>query len=101
MVELNFESGDYVVFRLALEEVEGRILESPDGSIMLLKLKSGFNIGINSGGSAGAGIPNHLHTHIVPRWKEDTNFMPVLFETKVISQSLDELYVRLSEKLGR
>ena len=61
----------------------------------------GFNIGINSGGSAGAGIPNHLHTHIVPRWKEDTNFMPVLFETKVISQSLDELYVRLSEKLGR
>lgn len=61
----------------------------------------GFNIGINSGGSAGAGIPNHLHTHIVPRWKEDTNFMPVLFETKIISQSLDELYVRLSEKLGR
>ena len=61
----------------------------------------GFNIGINTGGSAGAGIPNHLHTHIVPRWKEDTNFMPVLFETKVISQSLDELYVRLSEKLGR
>lgn len=61
----------------------------------------GFNIGINAGCSAGAGIPNHLHMHIVPRWKEDTNFMPVLFETKIISQSLDELYVRLSKKLGR
>ncbi len=61
----------------------------------------GFNIGINAGSSAGAGIPDHLHTHIVPRWKEDTNFMPVLFDTKIISQSLDELYVRLSNKLGR
>lgn len=61
----------------------------------------GFNIGINAGRSAGAGIPDHLHMHIVPRWREDTNFMPVLFDTKIISQSLDELYVRLSNKLGR
>ncbi|HLD40705.1 MAG TPA: HIT domain-containing protein [Candidatus Omnitrophota bacterium] len=62
---------------------------------------AGFNIGINAGRSAGAGIPGHLHIHIVPRWKEDTNFMPVVFDTKIISQSLDELYDKLSKKLGR
>ena len=55
----------------------------------------GYNIGINLERSAGAGIAHHLHIHIVLRWNGDTNFMPVLFSTKVISQSLDELYSRL------
>ncbi|MBU1086488.1 MAG: HIT domain-containing protein [Candidatus Omnitrophica bacterium] len=61
----------------------------------LLKLKlqaQGFNIGFNVGKVAGAGIDQHLHMHIVPRWDSDTNFMPVLTDSKVISQSLDELY---------
>jgi len=57
----------------------------------------GYNIGINISEVAGAGIPGHLHIHIVPRWKGDTNFMPVLNNTKVISQSLEELYKRLRD----
>lgn len=57
----------------------------------------GYNIGINISDSAGAGETGHLHIHIVPRWKGDTNFMPVLAETKIISQSLDELLKQLKK----
>jgi ATP adenylyltransferase len=52
---------------------------------------AGYNIGINIGDVAGAGIPGHLHVHIVPRWKGDTNFMPALAGVKIISQSLEQL----------
>ncbi|MCK9614562.1 MAG: HIT domain-containing protein [Candidatus Omnitrophica bacterium] len=67
---------------------------------MLAALKAtlkpaGFNVGINLGKVSGAGIDKHLHIHIVPRWLGDTNFMPVLSDTKIISQSLSELYKKL------
>jgi len=56
----------------------------------------GFNIGFNLGRIAGAGIPGHVHMHIVPRWKADHNFMPVTAQTKVISQSLNVIYKLLT-----
>ena len=59
----------------------------------------GYNIGINISKDAGAGIIGHLHIHLVPRWRGDTNFMPVIFNTKIISQSLDDLYKRLKRLL--
>ena len=60
----------------------------------------GFNIGINLGRCAGAGVPGHLHVHIVPRWNGDTNFMPVTGNAKILVQSLEALYDLLKENLG-
>lgn len=61
----------------------------------------GFNMGMNLGRVGGAGIPGHLHLHIVPRWLGDVNFMPVTAGVKVISESLDSVYATLAKQLGR
>lgn len=60
----------------------------------------GFNIGINIGKVAGAGFDGHIHYHIVPRWNGDTNFMPVISDTKILSESLNATYDKMSEALS-
>jgi len=61
----------------------------------------GFNVGINIGQCSGAGLPGHVHMHVVPRWNGDTNFMAITGHVRVISQSLEELYEQLSQTAGQ
>lgn len=85
---------------------EGEILEMQQTLTRLVQVldetmkPEGYNVGLNLGRVAGAGLPGHLHWHLVPRWNGDTNFMPVVSDTRVIVQSLESLYDLLKGKLG-
>ena len=61
----------------------------------------GFNFGANIGRGAGAGIDDHIHFHIVPRWNGDTNFMPVLNDVKVVSEAMDDTYDKIRTEIER
>jgi ATP adenylyltransferase len=83
-------------------EVQSEMMLTVSKSLGLLRRAmqpAGFNIGINIGQVAGAGIEDHVHIHIVPRWGGDTNFMPVLAETRVIPEWLDDTYANLKAAL--
>ena len=72
----------------------GGLMQATARTMKLLKKAirpDGFNVGMNFGRVAGAGLPGHLHIHIVPRWNGDTNFMPVLADVKIIPQALEDL----------
>jgi ATP adenylyltransferase len=89
-------------------EIEGvkpdeaaEIFELTQRSIRVLREASephGFNVGLNLGRVAGAGIPDHLHWHVVPRWGGDTNFMPVVAETRVLPELLEQTYEKLAPR---
>lgn len=88
-----------------LEEQErAELMELTSKSINIVqnKLRSeGFNIGMNLGKSAGAGIPSHLHMHILPRWVGDTNFLPLLAQTKAISFDINKIYQDLKPEFEK
>jgi ATP adenylyltransferase len=79
------------------------VMSAVQESVRLLRRAmspGGLNVGANLGRAAGAGIPDHLHFHIVPRWDGDTNFMPVLAETKVIGEHLEATLAKLRQALA-
>jgi ATP adenylyltransferase len=87
--------GDYE--ELTAEEL-AETLDLTGRAIRAIKQESGphgFNLGMNLGQVAGAGIADHVHLHLVPRWGGDTNFMPVVGQTKVLPELLGETYQRL------
>ena len=97
-----------LVHRGTLGELSGADLTEPIETVQRVVAvldrmirPQGYNIGLNQGKTAGAGLPGHLHWHVVPRWDGDTNFMPVLGDTKVIVESLSEFHERLAAEMAR
>ena len=84
------ELGDETLLELV------QLVKRSQGAIREAYGPEGFNIGVNQGKVAGAGIEEHVHMHVVPRWGGDTNFMPVIADTRVLPQSLDDSLRELS-----
>jgi ATP adenylyltransferase len=78
----------------------GRLLQISVGALRDEMEPHGFNVGMNLGRVAGAGYPDHLHWHVVPRWNGDTSFMPVIGQTHVLPELLEESYRKLAPRFA-
>ncbi|MFC2171098.1 HIT domain-containing protein [Acidobacteriota bacterium] len=84
----------------ALEEM-ARILKETERILKEAYRPTGFNVGMNLGRTSGAGIPEHLHLHIVPRWEGDSSFMTVFDDTRVIPERIEDTYAKLKPKFDK
>jgi ATP adenylyltransferase len=96
MVAPYAHTGDFALLSGDVAAELMHVAQRAVGVLQSVYAPDGFNVGMNLGKSAGAGVPDHLHVHVVPRWNGDTNFMPVVGETKVLPESLDQTYERLA-----
>ena len=82
---------------LSLEEMAdtGRLLQEATDALDKVMAPDGMNLGMNLGRAAGAGVPDHLHWHVVPRWNGDANFMPIVGQTRVLPELVRQTYDKL------
>jgi len=92
MVAPNRHVGDFEKLRTAENAELDRLVKAALRALRLACKPHGFNVGMNLGRVAGAGVADHVHVHVVPRWNGDTNFMPTLADTKVVSEHLHDTW---------
>lgn len=95
MVAPNRHVGDYEKLTVAEHAEIARLVKAALRALRLAMKPHGFNVGMNLGRVAGAGVADHVHVHVVPRWNGDTNFMPTLADTKVVSEHLRDTWRQL------
>ncbi|OAQ53497.1 hypothetical protein HTG_08440 [Natrinema mahii] len=97
MVIPHTHTGEYAALEDAVLLDHARLKQRTFDALEVALEPNGFNAGLNLGDGAGGSIDDHLHTHVVPRWEGDTNFMPVISDTSVIVEALEETYDRVRE----